>query len=265
MTMIYHYCDTQAFNGICKTKSIWLTDITKLNDESEYGSGFQIIRELVLEDFRGISSAILERSEDKLNQLFRVLVGCFSKNGDLLSQWRAYGEGGAGYVIGFDQDEIRLHNLGNRYLEAMAPVLSTVNFVNVSYDSVKLRSQARLTIERFERSQSPIKYQLLAKALMDLAIRYKDPFFIEEDEVRAFVVEESGSIDLEYKKNRRDGSNGVCEYHVLNTSLNERHAIRKVMLGPKNKRSIDEVRRFLESEGLFGVEISNSKGQGKYR
>ena len=39
------------------------------------------------------------------------LIGCFSKNGDLLSQWRAYAEDGKGFSIGFDSNYI-YHGLG---------------------------------------------------------------------------------------------------------------------------------------------------------
>lgn len=39
------------------------------------------------------------------------LISCFSKNGDLLSQWRAYAEDGKGFSIGFDSNYI-YHGLG---------------------------------------------------------------------------------------------------------------------------------------------------------
>ncbi|HEY8660108.1 MAG TPA: DUF2971 domain-containing protein [Hanamia sp.] len=39
------------------------------------------------------------------------LIGCFSKNGDLLSQWRAYAEDDKGFSIGFDSNYI-YHGLG---------------------------------------------------------------------------------------------------------------------------------------------------------
>jgi hypothetical protein len=32
----------------------------------------------------------------------KMFLTCFSENGDLLSQWRAYGNNGDGVAIGFD-------------------------------------------------------------------------------------------------------------------------------------------------------------------
>lgn len=37
-----------------------------------------------------------------------ILIACFSKNGDKLSQWRSYGQDGYGVAIGFGLDKIKL-------------------------------------------------------------------------------------------------------------------------------------------------------------
>jgi hypothetical protein len=36
-----------------------------------------------------------------------VMIGCFSLNGDLLGQWRAYADGGRGFSIGFSPKQVQ--------------------------------------------------------------------------------------------------------------------------------------------------------------
>ena len=86
--MIFHYCDKNAFESIIEKKIIWLSDITKMNDESEYKSGFDIIRNIINKHSEIDDPVVTEMSEKNLNLTFQVLIACFSHKGDMLSQWR---------------------------------------------------------------------------------------------------------------------------------------------------------------------------------
>lgn len=147
--MIYHYCNESVFKKIIETQEIWLSDITKMNDEDEYRSGYEIIRE-ELNGF-GLENhdIINEMSDSNLNQAFNILVGCFSSNGDLKSQWSEYADQGKGVSIGFNADKIKQHNLFNRFIEnGFQPISSTVDFIKVNYDENLLREHARAIIKR---------------------------------------------------------------------------------------------------------------------
>jgi hypothetical protein len=104
---LYHYTSAHGLLGIVHSGELWATNVVYLNDASE------------LADARNLLSSLLEKSEtwnlsEDVRFFFRTIpayleqmsldyfVICFCQNGDLLSQWRAYGARGAGYSIGFN-------------------------------------------------------------------------------------------------------------------------------------------------------------------
>ena len=104
---LFHYTSADGLLGIVHSGELWATNVVHLNDASE------------LADARSLLSLLLEQLETwKLSENVRFFlttipvylekmsldyfVICFCPNGDLLSQWRAYGARGTGYSIGFN-------------------------------------------------------------------------------------------------------------------------------------------------------------------
>ena len=263
--MIYHYCSAEVFEIIAETKKIRLSDITKMNDEGEYKSGFQIIRDILKSHPKVDQSISTEMSPNNINHTFKVLIASFSKNGDLLSQWRAYADDGRGFSIGFDLELIRQHHMFNRYLEKMIPILGKIEFISVTYDRLEFEREVHELIGSFERSSSPMRFKLLARALMFMAIRYKEKFFEEEQEVRGFIAPEEGIQGDDYTVEQRETPYGDAYYYQLNTSFNDIHAIKEVVIGPRNQSEIQQVQQCLECYGLGNIHVKHSSGRGKYR
>lgn len=263
--MIYHYCSVPVMEKIIATKEVWMSDITKMNDEGEYKSGYSIIQEILSEFDLEHHDIVNEMSSDKLNETFQILIGCFSKNGDLKSQWLEYADQAKGVSIGFDERDIKQFNLFNRYIENdCEPITNSVDFIPVNYDEVKFRESARNIINRYIQSRSIIKWQLLARHLMYLSISYKDSFFKEEDEIRAVITLES-RFNEKYLLEKRDTKLGETNYHRLNTSYEKFSSIKKIIIGPKCTLTINDVQEHLEKYNLAGVQVINSIATGKYR
>lgn len=263
--MIYHYCGKEVFERIIETKVIWLSDITKMNDEGEYKSGFQIIHD-ILKIYSDVDEQVTkEMSPSNINKTFKVLASCFSRDGDVLSQWRAYADDGHGFSVGFDMEIVKQNHLFNRYLEKMQPISGKIEFVNVSYDRSEFENEVHQLIKTYKGSSSPIKFKLLSRALMYMAIRYKDKFFNEEQEVRGFIAPEDCIKGDDYLIEERDCQYGVAHYHKLNTSFQDIHAIKEVVIGPKNSATIEETKVFLKKIGLENIFVKLSAGYGKYR
>lgn len=263
--MIYHYCTDTVFSKIIESKHIWLSDVTKMNDRGEYKSGFSIIEE-TLKDYPDIDQeAVTEMSPNNINETFKILISCFSKNGDIRSQWIAYANDGAGLSIGFNQELITQNNQFNRYLEHLAPISNKINFIDVIYDEELLKTYAKAIINKCINSKSPIKLKILSRELMYLAIKYKDKFFEEEQEVRGFISVKNNIKGDNFDINQRDGIYGSTLYHSLNTSFEKIHSIEEVIIGPKNNSSIDEIKNRLSNYGLDSVHVRYSDGRGKYR
>ena len=263
--MIYHYCSEEVFHKITQTQIIWLSDISKMNDNDEYKSGYQILREILKSHNLSDDDLVFEMSEKNLNKSFHILIACFSKKGDLKSQWNEYADNGKGFSIGFDEELLMQNNLFNRFIEnSMEPISSKVEFIPVNYDIEKFKEQAEKIIKQYLEPKSPIKMKLLARELMYLSIEYKNIFFKEENEIRAVITPEH-KLDDKYKINIRETKHGDAYYHELKTYYNNFSSIKEIVLGPKNDYTLQDINSILSERGLSDVNIKVSNGCGKYR
>jgi hypothetical protein len=104
--LMYHYTRFEGFAGILQTKTLRASHISSLNDSSEFYYGAGVVHEAIGDwenDELGLSTAWAHPKPrfDRVVKMF--YVASFSESGDKLSQWRAYGDGGKGFAIGFDR------------------------------------------------------------------------------------------------------------------------------------------------------------------
>lgn len=108
--LIYHYTNDVGLKGILDSGKLWFTDIFDLNDPSELSHGFfhavNILNGMAADGppesklFARQFEAF--RTQGGIQAAAHYFVCSFSSNGDDLGQWRAYGDNGRGYAIGFD-------------------------------------------------------------------------------------------------------------------------------------------------------------------
>lgn len=101
---LYHYTSTEGLLGILASGSIWATDLAFLNDSREMHYGLDLVRAamLELEDGRWNEDLVdLILSLREVPPTMRLMVACFSENGDALGQWRGYGRQ-QGFALGVD-------------------------------------------------------------------------------------------------------------------------------------------------------------------
>lgn len=264
--MIYHYCNTAAFNSIIATKQVWLTDITKLNDRSEYKSGFDLILEILKEKGLADKQVFQDIHTDKLNNNFQILVACFSQEGDVGSQWRLYADDSKGLSIGFDENEIDQFNMFNRFTEnSYQPITSHVKLCKVHYDSSEFVEKAANFIDRMEQNNPLLKDQQMALALRRFAALYKDPYFKDEREIRAMVEIEPGRDDKYALDERVNAYKEKASYHKLLTSYQNLSAIKEVIIGANCPYTQEDVEGILQEHGLEGVTARHSSGRDRYR
>jgi hypothetical protein len=112
---IFHYTDATAVKSILEHEKMWLTDVRYLNDSEEMHNGIsklvQYMRHRVAnfphphEFFEDAANYVESGLVGKAGYGIEnrpVFIGSFTQEGDLLSQWRAYGS----YSIEFDADHI---------------------------------------------------------------------------------------------------------------------------------------------------------------
>jgi hypothetical protein len=116
-------------------------------------------------------------------------VLCFCEQGDLLSQWRGYGSGGAGYAIGIDPEHLvaKRESMGNFFFgkveyepEEQRRVLSAVIETLVAGAAVNLNMA--LPTERDAVLADCAR--LMRRVLWFALVTFKDPTFASEQEWR---------------------------------------------------------------------------------
>lgn len=266
-SLIYHYCDETVLNSILENKKIWLSDISKMNDSSEF------------EWARKIFVKVLKKNKDLFEQEFRIyiisrvffekdevlpLIACFSKNGDLLSQWRPYTNDATGFSIGFSRQLVH-QGLG-------------VNLNSIIYENSIQRNIILETLKNLHSNWLMLDkdYNAIDINAIEFSIdlQYlKNPSFFEEQEMRVvrLVVKDEldNFIDVggnsELKKilplpiliRQRKGE--TVQYIELPIDLPDQNVIKEIILGPKNTMRIKDLKNLLSSLSLSDIKIKKSK------
>jgi hypothetical protein len=105
-SMLYHYTTSDGLKGIMDANEIWATNFRYVNDLAEFIYANELLSDQIhvkLRSARRLSRAVLQAildTPDMLVGAVDIFIACFCVNGDLLSQWRAYGGRGGGYAVG---------------------------------------------------------------------------------------------------------------------------------------------------------------------
>lgn len=105
---LFYYTDLGGFEGIVRSKQLWLSDITASNDPRELALGQNLLADAIkaykTDEVLGTSSRDMAGFLAELLSFQRQST-CFSCSfalaGDALPLWREYASGGTGLCIGF--------------------------------------------------------------------------------------------------------------------------------------------------------------------
>jgi len=184
---LFHYTSLRGFLGIITERELQVTDARYLNDASEMRVFVERIKSAMsidtefdefTEDFHKEFGAWLDfRISDRGHSIF---VACFTGNGNLLSQWRSYGDPGKNLSIGFNPDALQ-----------SAAHAQGFDLGRCIYDPTEQSKIAREVLTATKREAGSSKNAELKNVftraeanLLKIAILFKDPSFREEEEVR---------------------------------------------------------------------------------
>ena len=271
-TLLFHYCDENAFRSICSNNIMWMSSIFTMNDSAELSWGRNLLvevlrdnKELFSQEFR-IFTVMTVFSPD--NNLLPLIV-CFSRNGDLLSQWRAYANDGQGFSIGFDGYKMS-NELGIRMKKVLYQKEDQKRMILNS-----LKQLFSFWKRNGEKPTDDVWFNLMHFAI-DL-ISIKNPSFFEEREIRAIrlLIKDNGNwIDSgghnhkgkelsKYLVEVRNRGTEKIPYIKMPFLVNDESIIKKVILGPKNHKSVNEIADELKNYGLKNIEVT--KSESSYR
>jgi len=265
--LIYHYCDGNAFISICTNKKLWFNDIFSMNDYMEMHWGYSIWEKAAGLRIEKYGKKFLDEIDEIIH--FSGLQGlllavCFSREKDLLSQWRSYANNGEGYVIGFNAKEllglpIRALNILYKEEEQIKESIATIDWLH----EIKQTDNAEFKI-------------LCGVFAYDISA-FKNPSFEEEKEVRLIhllnLIKSNNFLKLKDEGGVYFGEERIGEkvkfriikeipspYIELDFSNNGIiNPIKEIVIGPRNNVLPTAISIFLETIGLGKVKIIKSK------
>lgn len=285
--LIYHYCDLDGFLSILQGRCIRLTNLNFMNDFVEHNHFLEFVRKKI-KDFEIADWDIPSRSGGMASVASEILIhgidafmgpyaACFSENGDLLGQWRAYAGNGSGVAIGFRLDGFRLSEEPEKVVRNVLTG-DGLSFHKIAYDEAAMKAVLEEIVDRFKAHPNPTSQDGWISFLDDIDLQrplFKHPAFVEEAEWRIvahprqwWFIEQNqdGSNQLrredwpnyEAQKFCVSGSNLVPFFEFQF----DREAVAEIILGPRRRReqAKDSVMYFLASSGYkpFQIEIRHS-------
>lgn len=286
-SVLYHYCSADTLLAILRHKTLRFGDISQMNDSLEMEWGLRALGEVVTSR-RNIPDAVREcvaRAVVEVGDEVVTLASCLSKKGDVLSQWRAYADDGAGFAVGldpwaFDALSVNLLEVCYDVGEQQRKLDAVIDLLIERFDSIPDRDEFKASIDGGgERIAEVALVQAQFHALRVMAtyavcdvVALKNPAFSEESEVRvvqlAHMDQKHGSAirlinneDDDWPDDRRPsiGFNmrrgvPVCfaDMPVPSACLCE------IVIGPRNTSSDHAIARFLATMGFAHVRIRRS-------
>jgi len=252
---LYHYTNSNALVDIIKSRKIRLSAPWHLNDPRE-GEDFEaLLNEYVSAKRTGDEKA--KMAMESLKSLHSY-VACFSEDGDLLSQWRAYAQNGEGVSIGLDREHL-FKCLANQSEMVARPVeyADTLEHLHLNGETYTAFS----TILTHGAAPSKSVIQTLAK--IRWAIKRKA--YQEEMEHRLiFSPPNPTSISTKLGKTNVKRIFSAAKAEVRDYVEVEFDAadwallISKVIIGPKNETNHTVLKDFLAANGLPKTSVRDS-------
>ena len=272
--VLYQYTNTHGLKGILDSKKWYATHSSYLNDPKEITYADEMMSEILESRLTALASdnilvrvyeEVLGKSYGKPSVLKAwdddIYLISFSEDGNLLDQWRAYGDDGNGYSIGINPSILNNKLRGNHIFSFREGGLA---FVKVSYDVAEQRSLILDLIEKVEqvieieykslrvegRKLFPrVAAQSLSRIISQFALFYKNPAFKREQEWR--VVNKRWGRNVRRRINAdavegvlfRPSGNILIPYLELDFSIEgnpEILPIEKIYLGPRHKNTNGE-------------------------
>ncbi len=256
--VLYHYCSTETLLSILEHGKIRFSDLNMMNDPQEWRYCYELFERaanVMLEKvpeqaaLEGIDTDFFDHvdaylSPKQLNS--HPVISCFSKQPDVLSQWRGYADNAQGWSIGFS----------GRAINAMPITLLEVVY-DPSQQDAEMRNflAAMYLIWREKGGDFRDAVGQEAALLGSFIHAYKHPSFQEEQEVRALhelrvdvsedgweLIDEGGIANGEEVKGEsvrfRAAKSSVIAYLDIPLQRVDNVAICELWFGPGNDNGI---------------------------
>lgn len=266
---LFHYTNSAIAATIIQNRKIRLSPSWHLNDPREGKDFPELLEAFSIAKGRpaGWSTGPLKKFD------YHFYVACFSEDGDVLSQWRAYASDATGISLGFDREVLFSVLNGQSELVARpveyADVISDLKTAdsNSPPGTIHLPSagEAYKALDSIlthgeNGTLSPEYLQTLAK----IRFAVKRKAYSEEKELRLmYTPTNHNSItktnNAILKRQYFGGLDAIRDYYEL--AFDEiiwPKLLTHIFLGPKNTSQLSVFRDFLDFHGLHSTKINTS-------
>jgi hypothetical protein len=196
---LYHYTKADAFISIVTSGKMRATHYAYLNDSEEYKGGLALIGETLRSlgeheiEFRQLHDELVVSLERDASHPESPYVISFSEEGNLLSQWRAYADNGAGYSFGLEA--FILAQVGSELRRCIYCNETFRKEVRKRYLAVQVEATRYVAkAQRMKQSEGALASDIagsFALNMQALASAYKSQAFNEEQEWRIVVTKDA--------------------------------------------------------------------------
>ncbi|HIS14294.1 MAG TPA: DUF2971 domain-containing protein [Candidatus Ornithospirochaeta stercorigallinarum] len=269
---VYHYTSIDAFTKIIEQRKIWMTDFSGSNDLVEnrviYYLLDRICANLKAKSIPDEDIYLFYKNCKIQIEHTPLFISCFSKQKDLLSQWRGYANDGKGVAIGFKFKPQRFSELYPGIYAGKKHHYYAYELLYVGeppdYDFSLPAAQITESILKYFKDLKNENLLWFSSFFSRLNAKVKHGGFKEEDEVRIatcpIVVsppDANGKSSFVYS--------GMMKYIPCENSIKpiiefpfETEEIVEVVIGPKNQTSKEILKAYLKLKGLEHVKVSQS-------
>lgn len=264
---VYHYTDAKGLLGIIENNRLWASDVSFLNDPSET----RFFPDFLFSTMENRKGGITDQQQEIIHLLkgkltssrptFQTLCISLSRSGDLLSQWRGYGNFGNGYAVEFKNSLGLVH-----------PQLGL--FYDVCYGDTDITDFSNDLLCIMDEAFVKWGDDLIddwARVIQALAIGFKDSSYAEEKESR-IVVNYSGNTDRGPDFSReaplcfRTRGSDIVPYIPLSLGLmmegepTPKLAIQRIIAGPGVDFELNyhSITQLLQKNGYEDVAVEKS-------
>jgi hypothetical protein len=271
---LFHYTTAAGLLGMISSATIWATDVHYLNDAQEAIYAERAVVEAVRsmesptrnpthwahEHGESAHETFDQYREFTLDELadnrFGVYVACFCEEGDLLSQWRAYGSE-HGYAV-----EINARAIQQAVRDLLLSPPTAGGVINVRYGpdaAAAAAMDAVATVEVFNLNHPGVKAHYKALELATILATVKHPGFSEEREWRLFAGFEAQHLQGPDSRNPTQfRATGMALVPYISIDM-PRESIISVRVGPGDSPDVRAagVRRLLEHYGMSAEVVAS--------
>ena len=260
---VYHYTSLDAlFNGMLLEQPVngmqiclWASSVLCVNDTQEVRIAFDFVRDHIVK---------IEDANDDVSMMTEMLadyyVTSFSLLRDSLLMWQRYAKNATGISICFDVNVLRQSAkdslikcvyLKPEVLEKIRSYMKDSKPVSCTFGQFALVCFVLLV--GLSKSKDRDKVVGRISAFLDFLMSLKNRDYIDENEVRLFVVEQNTNA-----KSRVREQKDIVEYVER---FFPKEAVVEIMVGPNNldkEKTALFIKRYLDRIGMSHVKVTTS-------